>query len=254
MSFLNFIDTGFIFTLGLILVVGGAIMLYCYRRLNVLENSVIEHGKILHNFIANYNQSRQSPLPPYRNRLNTIEESVEDENRNIKQVITNIDGDKIVVSDNESDNESYNDESDNDESDNDESDNDESDNSEEVSDNEGEIETIGDELDIQDDIMEADFDIKDVEDVKEFVPSMFQNMTLNTQNDNNTDSPIDISLETFSKIITLTEEEEKPKFNKMKVDELREYAVTHNFINTQEANKLKKGDLLKIVNGESSTA
>ena len=123
-----------------------------------------------------------------------------------------------------------------------------------MSDNEGEIETIGDELDIQDDIMEADFDIKDVEDVKEFVPSMFQNMTLNTQNDNNTDSPIDISLETFSKIITLTEEEEKPKFNKMKVDELREYAVTHNFINTQEANKLKKGDLLKIVNGESSTA
>lgn len=239
MSFLNFIDTGFIFTLGLILVVGGAIMLYCYRRLNVLENSVIEHGKILHNFIANYNQSRQSPLPPYRNRLNTIEESVEDENRNIKQVITNIDGDKIVVSDNESDNES---------------DNDESDNSEEVSDNEEDIETIGDELDIQDDIMEADFDIKDVEDVKEFVPSMFQNMTLNTQNDNNTDSPIDISLDTFSKIITLTEEEEKPKFNKMKVDELREYAVTHNFMNTQEANKLKKGDLLKVVNGESSTA
>lgn len=246
MSFLNFIDTGFIFTLGLILVVGGAIMLYCYRRLNVLENSVIEHGKILHNFIANYNQSRQSPLPPYRNRLNTIEESLEDEdeNRNIKQVITNIDSDKIVVSDN--------DESDNDD-DSDESDI-ESDNSEEVSDNEGEIETIGDELDIQDDIVEADFDIKDVEDVKEFVPSMFQNMTLNTQNDNDNDSPIDISLETFSKIINLAEEEEKPKFNKMKVDELREYAVTHNFMNTQEAIKLKKGDLLKVVNGESSTA
>ena len=249
MSFLNFIDTGFIFTLGLILVVGGAIMLYCYRRLNVLENSVIEHGKILHNFIANYNQSRQSPLPPYRNRLNTIEESLEDENenRNIKQVITNIDSDKIVVSDN--------DESDNDESDI-ESDNSEEMSDEEMSDNEGEIETIGDELDIPDDIVEADFDIKDVEDVKEFVPSMFQNMTLNTYNDidNDNDSPIDISLETFSKIITLAEEEEKPKFNKMKVDELREYAVTHNFMNTQEAIKLKKGDLLKVVNGESSTA
>ena len=247
MSFLNFIDTGFIFTLGLILVVGGAIMLYCYRRLNVLENSVIEHGKILHNFIANYNQSRQSPLPPYRNRLNTIEESVEDEdeNINIKQVITNIDGDKIVVSDNESDDDNDSEEV-----------SDEEVSDEEMSDMEGDIETIGDELDIQDDIVEADFDIKDVEDVKEFVPSMFQNMTLNTytDNDNDNDSPIDISLETFSKIINLAEEEEKPKFNKMKVDELREYAVTHNFMNTQEANKLKKGDLLKVVNGESSTA
>ena len=247
MSFLNFIDTGFIFTLGLILVVGGGIMLYCYRRLNVLENSVIEHGKILHNFIANYNQSRQSPLPPYRNRLNTIEESVEDEdeNINIKQVITNIDGDKIVVSDNESDDDNDSEEV-----------SDEEVSDEEMSDMEGDIETIGDELDIQDDIVEADFDIKDVEDVKEFVPSMFQNMTLNTytDNDNDNDSPIDISLETFSKIINLAEEEEKPKFNKMKVDELREYAVTHNFMNTQEANKLKKGDLLKVVNGESSTA
>ena len=247
MSFLNFIDTGFIFTLGLILVVGGAIMLYCYRRLNVLENSVIEHGKILHNFIANYNQSRQSPLPPYRNRLNTIEESVEDEdeNINIKQVITNIDGDKIVVSDNESDDDNDSEEV-----------SDEEVSDEEMSDMEGDIETIGDELDIQDDIVEADFDIKDVEDVKEFVPSMFHNMTLNTYNDidNDNDSPIDISLETFSKIINLAEEEEKPKFNKMKVDELREYAVTHNFMNTQEANKLKKGDLLKVVNGESSTA
>ena len=30
-------------------------MLYCYRRLNLLERSIIEHGKILQNFIANYN-------------------------------------------------------------------------------------------------------------------------------------------------------------------------------------------------------
>ena len=30
-------------------------MLYCYRRLNLLEKSVIEHGKILQNFIINYN-------------------------------------------------------------------------------------------------------------------------------------------------------------------------------------------------------
>ncbi len=54
-SLLNFIDTGFIITLGLLLLFTGAVMLYCYRRLNVLENSLIEHGKILQNFIVNYN-------------------------------------------------------------------------------------------------------------------------------------------------------------------------------------------------------
>ena len=54
-SLLNFIDTGFIITLGLLILISGAVMLYCYRRLNILENSVIEHGKILQNFIMNYN-------------------------------------------------------------------------------------------------------------------------------------------------------------------------------------------------------
>ena len=52
---INFIDTGFIITLGILILVTGAVMLYCYRRLNLLENSVIEHGKILQNFIMNYN-------------------------------------------------------------------------------------------------------------------------------------------------------------------------------------------------------
>ena len=52
---LNFIDTGFIITLGLVILISGSVMLYTYRRLNLLENSIIEHGKILQNFIINYN-------------------------------------------------------------------------------------------------------------------------------------------------------------------------------------------------------
>ena len=51
----KFIDSGFLLTLGLLLLIGGSIMLYCYRRLNLLERSIIEHGKILQNFIVNYN-------------------------------------------------------------------------------------------------------------------------------------------------------------------------------------------------------
>ena len=50
----KFIDSGFLLTLGLLLLIGGSIMLYCYRRLNLLERSIIEHGKILQNFIVNY--------------------------------------------------------------------------------------------------------------------------------------------------------------------------------------------------------
>ena len=52
MSFLfKFIDSGLLLTLGLVLLISGGIMLYCYRRLNLLEKSLIEHGKILQNFI-----------------------------------------------------------------------------------------------------------------------------------------------------------------------------------------------------------
>ena len=32
-------------------------MLYFYRRLNLLENNLIEHGKVLQNFIINYNNN-----------------------------------------------------------------------------------------------------------------------------------------------------------------------------------------------------
>ena len=48
---LDFVNMGFILTLGLILLICGILMLYVYRRLNVLENSIIEHGKILQSFI-----------------------------------------------------------------------------------------------------------------------------------------------------------------------------------------------------------
>merc|ERR1712086_1249922 len=40
------------------------VFFYLYKRVNVLENSVIEHGKILQNFIQNYNyQIINSPIP-----------------------------------------------------------------------------------------------------------------------------------------------------------------------------------------------
>ena len=34
-----------ILTLGIILLISGGIMIYCYRRLNVLENGLIQQGR-----------------------------------------------------------------------------------------------------------------------------------------------------------------------------------------------------------------
>ena len=78
---LNFIDTGFIITLGILLLISGGIMLYCYRRLNLLENSVIEHGKILQSFIMNYNNQMMGASlggqPMYSNNQVSNDENTE---------------------------------------------------------------------------------------------------------------------------------------------------------------------------------
>lgn len=42
---------GFIISLAMTLLISGAIMFYCLRRFKVLENSVVEQGKILQSFI-----------------------------------------------------------------------------------------------------------------------------------------------------------------------------------------------------------
>ena len=102
MSFLfKFLDSGLLLTLGLILLISGGIMLYCYRRLNLLEKSVIEHGKILHNFILNYNVQMQN--------LSILNKSSLYETKNDVSEIKKINlEEKIAVSDNETDDESDN--------------------------------------------------------------------------------------------------------------------------------------------------
>ena len=57
MGLLNFIDTGFLIILGILLLISGGIMFYCYRRLNLLEDSIINQGKILQNLIINLQSS-----------------------------------------------------------------------------------------------------------------------------------------------------------------------------------------------------
>tara|TARA_B100000900_G_C20558332_1_gene707771 strand:+ start:272 stop:994 length:723 start_codon:yes stop_codon:yes gene_type:complete len=237
-SLLNFIDTGFIITLGLLLLFTGAVMLYCYRRLNVLENSLIEHGKILQNFIVNYN--------------NQVLVTQQSQFRDLKSVSTlNInsgDKNKISVSDDEN---NLNDE---------EEQYDESDNYDEES-NENSDEESYRETDEESQVENNDINEKDL---------VLKNDTIDSTNEQNTEDvfstnlPIDLNelnelneINLDSKIIKLetpeTEVEtsekvnEKKNYTRMKVDELRSLVVTKDLKNNEEAQKLQKKDLLKLL-------
>ena len=48
--------SGFIISLALTLLISGAIMFYCLKRFNVLENSILEQGRVLQSFIMRTQQ------------------------------------------------------------------------------------------------------------------------------------------------------------------------------------------------------
>jgi len=60
--------SGFIISLALTLLISGAIMFYCLKRFNVLENSIMEQGRVLQSFIIRAQQGglggQQSSAPP----------------------------------------------------------------------------------------------------------------------------------------------------------------------------------------------
>ena len=219
-SLLNFIDTGFIITLGLLLLVSGAVMLYCYRRLNILENSLIEHGKILQNFIVNYNNQI---LATQQNQLGGLE----------SESTTNLQNqNKISVSDDEDGDEDDDEEDDNDDEESDDNDDEESD---EESDEEGEEEDLV--------IKNDSFEEKNKENPEDvFLTNLPIDLT-----ELNLDSKI-IKLETPETEVEPTEKvNEKKNYSRMKVDELRSLVVTKDLISSEEAQKMQKKDLLKLL-------
>lgn len=219
-SLLNFIDTGFIITLGLLLLVSGAVMLYCYRRLNILENSLIEHGKILQNFIVNYNNQI---LATQQNQLGGLE----------SKSTTNLQNqNRISVSDDEDDDDEEEDDNDDEESD---------ENLDEESDEESDEENEEEEEDlvIKNDTFEPTNE-ENPEDV--FLTNLPIDLT-----ELNLDSKI-IKLETSETEVEPTEKvNEKKNYSRMKVDELRTLVVTKNLISNEEAQSMKKNDLLKLL-------
>lgn len=263
---INFIDTGFIITLGILILVTGAVMLYCYRRLNLLENSVIEHGKILQNFIMNYNNNQMN------NQMNNI--GISNFSLTQENNLDNQDNEIIETSN------SYNEElnsgkiavSDDDDEDEDEDENEDDDENEDEDENDSESEDDESEDD-DDDVEDGDDNIKklditsfEIEDNGLQIESMdtksntleedfLNNLPINLENLN----IASISME--SKLINLGNDDEidndnesvsivgevKKGFSKMKVDDLRSLVVTKNLTDNDNSQKMKKNDLIKML-------
>ncbi len=223
LTLLNFIDTGFIITLGLLLLVSGAVMLYCYRRLNILENSIIEHGKILQNFIMNYNNQNQIIMQSLNPNVGNMEneemnenlETTYDDTRNIQ-----IDN-RISVSDDE-----------------------------EYTDSENSVEEEDSSEEYTDD-SNSDIEEENNVNVKKIV---INDEDLEEKTKDNTDSLLevnDLKLDSKKLELDLSEEiknnTEKKNFSRMKVDDLRILAVTKNLTDNEKAQQMKKSDLVKLL-------
>ena len=242
---LNFIDTGFIITLGLLILLCGGIMLYNYRRLNILENSIIEHGKILQNFIINYNnQLLNKDATTMKKNLNQSLDNYENTNNKINvsddENDSDSDSDSDNDTDNENDNDTDNDETDDDIDEDDDTDNDNDNNNDNNSDdNRNQLDKLIISNKIENkDLININNDIL-VDDDEEF------NLTANSKIINLQNNDTNIDDENDDKENTLTNP--KKNINKMKVDELRTLVVTNNLTDNNTANTLKKSDLIKLL-------
>ena len=95
--------SGFVISLGLLLLISGAIMFYCLKRFAMIETSILEQGRILHSFINRIqeqeNNFAQSNQPNSNNGINKQQPFVNNINNN-NNTDNNIN--KIEVSDNDS--------------------------------------------------------------------------------------------------------------------------------------------------------
>tara|TARA_Y100000591_G_scaffold276457_1_gene253646 strand:- start:2823 stop:3653 length:831 start_codon:yes stop_codon:yes gene_type:complete len=274
MNFLTFIDTSFILTLGLILLICGSIMIYCYRRLNILENSVIEHGKILQEFINNYNNqlminnlynnSTSNNTENTTTTLNTNNTSISQEILDTKSI--SLDSEKINISDDDND---VNHSSDSESSDDEEDSDDDSDSIDSENGSDDDKDTVQhlennikiNELDNKINLETSNTkkiltDITDIGNSNLSIDDISINPNIQIDNLDILTNPLNITnLDNKSssgeKIITLLDNvednNEKKNLNKMKVDDLRTLAVTKNLINNNDALKLKKSELIKLL-------
>lgn len=201
MGLLNFVDTGFIIILAILLLISGGIMFYCYRRLNLLEESIINQGKILQNLIINLQNNNLNSNNNYVNDSvnNNVNEYVNN-NDNLQCKNVNLDkhesmDNKIQVSD---DDESYS------ESEDELEDNDDENKNENIksiilnnnNDNDSEISNTNESMSIKDELSDDDVfeDENNVELNNNLLEQSLMSISMKIVNNTNTNNENDIKI------------------------------------------------------------
>ena len=265
-NLIDIIDTGFIITLALIIFICGSIGVYFYRRLSILENSIIEQGKVLQAFIQNYNSHlSKNNIFNSNNQFGKIDVSETNSEKDYTQVFDN-EKNNNDDSDNDSDSDSDNDSEDNNQINNhndnidDNSDNidDDSDNSDD--DNEYNITNDGGNVNVdnsntenlKDRIIDYEFDLKSLNIDKELllnvpddiVDSSTKKINILEIDENKNENVNENNNENSNEN---SNENKKKNINKMNVSDLKTLVVTENLIDNENAQKLKKNELIKLL-------
>ena len=273
-NLIDIIDTGFIITLALIIFICGSIGVYFYRRLSILENSIIEQGKVLQAFIQNYNSHlSKNNIFNSNNQFGKIDVSETNSEKEYTQVFDNeknnnddSDNDSDSDSDNDSDSDSDDDSEENNQINNhndnidDNSDNidDDSDNSDD--DNEYKITNDGGNINVdnsntenlKDRIIDYEFDLKSLNIDEELllnvtddiVDSSTKKINILEIDENKNENVNENNNENSNEN---SNENKKKNINKMNVSDLKTLVVTENLIDNENAQKLKKNELIKLL-------
>ena len=250
-SLLQIIDNGYMIIMSLILIILGIIMMYLYRRIKLLENSILQHGKVLQSFMINQISNNTKTINIEDS--DTINSNYNDDgpivNNQVKVINNKIDisdDEEYSDDDSEEEQEQQEEKEEKEEKEDDDSDSHE----EEDSDNDSEIELnfginskkLGD-LNMEDLNME-DIESINIDNLQDEIDSsiMGKDLIKNIKLENNISD--DISDNIYSGIDKL----EKIKgITKMKIDELRELVVMKNLISNEEVTKYKKQDLIQLL-------
>jgi len=264
--------SGFIISLALTLLMSGAIMFYCLKRFSMLENSMVEQGRVLQSFIMRSQQGGMDNLP---SNMAPPGLATDIALKSAIEQTTEHDSSKIEVSD---------DDDDNDDDDDDTDDSDEEGNMEEVSstdatsdsDNEDRIvyepienptetpiELQTEEMTLNSDIKESinvasligtlstESDSVKIVSMEEMGPELLNfhldSASETSESDNDLTDKLEIE-QVADTILNKIEVSKKPSLSKMKVEDLRNLVVEKEKVEDIEAaKKLKRTDLLKLL-------
>ena len=273
-NLIDIIDTGFIITLALIIFICGSIGVYFYRRLSILENSIIEQGKVLQAFIQNYNSHlSKNNIFNSNNQFGKIDVSESNSEKDYTQVFDNkinnnhdSDDDSDHDSDTDNDDDSHDDSDDDSDSDDDKEDdnqinnhNDNNVHDNDNSDNDNEYNITSDNImidnndvkNLTDKLIDYEFDLKTLNVNDEILLNVYNENILGSstkriniieidEDNNNNENSNENASES-------TNENKKKNINKMNVSDLKTLVVTENLIDNENAQKLKKNELIKLL-------